>query len=368
VRARFPIGRGLVPLLVLLVVAGGVRAEEVEKRFRFGFAAGGFNNSSDVPSDAANTLIVLAPDDSLVDIYNDPRDDGAVFGTLGIEAAPIGTLYGQYAVNRFVVLEASIGYEKHDVGDIEVQAWFNGDTDFPDVQDFNFHTFNLKAGTMEQIPLQFTALVRFRPKANFNPYVGAGVGYNFVGFTPSDELDQLSRNMDLSVGQQERVSSSFTTNPGIAPIGPPMDLTGATVDARDSFEWHLAGGAELTVARKWALFLDVRWTFGSRGLSIGFNGGEDLGIAVPNFTDYEGTELTTQDFGPVLITSGGLIDGGYLGDPFDPSVNCGGAIPPQSCIFIREPDGQLDKGHYYVQGGTIDYGGVGLQFGVRYTF
>ena len=59
------------------------------------------------------------------------------------------------------------------------------------------------------------------------------------------------------------------------------DLGGATVDARDTFEWHLAGGAELTFKRKWSVFVDLRWTFASRTLHIGFNGGDDLGVPVP---------------------------------------------------------------------------------------
>lgn len=368
-RSRALIGRAVLLAVTLCVAAFPAFAEEVEKKFRFGIAAGGFNHLDAIESDSANQLDVLNPDESLFARFFDPRNDAAVFGKLDIQAAPIGTMYGQYAVNRFFLVEVSVGYQKADVGDAEVQAFFDGDTDFPDVQDFNFRFFRVPVGEIERVPIQLTGLVRFRPKANFNPYLGVGVGYSIIGFEPTDEFNELSRNLDASQGQSMALSSSFPTgSAGLIAFGDVEDLQGATVDARDSFEWHIAGGAELTVKRNWSLFVDLRWTFASRSLSVGFNGAEDLGVSVPNFTDFAGTDLATQAFGGVLINQGGLIDGGRVGDPFDDQVDCSGPLPPASCTFLLEPDGELDTGIYYVQGGNIDYGGVGLQFGFRYSF
>ena len=49
--------------------------------------------------------------------------------------------------------------------------------------------------------MELTALARFRPKAQLSPYIGAGIGYVFVGYKPSSEMNTpLSRNMDASVG------------------------------------------------------------------------------------------------------------------------------------------------------------------------
>ncbi len=40
------------------------------------------------------------------------------------------------------------------------------------------------------------------------------------------------------------------------------------------------------------------------------------------------------------------------------------------CIldFVFEPDGVPDPGAYYAQGGTLDYDGLAVQFGIRFTF
>ena len=119
--------------------------------------------------------------------------------------------------------------------------------------------------------------------------------------------------------------------------------------------------------------MDVRWTFGSRSVNIGFNGGNYLGVPVPQWTDYLGSEAATTHYGPVRITSGGLLDGGSVqlrpaeGEP--PETDC--VLNPQDCEYyfnLAAPDGEIDTGLYYVQGGSFDYGGIALQFGVRYTF
>lgn len=358
----------------MLTASSHALAEEVEKRFRFGFAAGAFNNTDEVPSDSANVLRLLSADESTVeDIYIDPRNDLGAFGKLDLQSGPIGTLYGQYAITRFFIVEASVGYQRADLGDVDVQAQFNIDSDFPDTQSFNFHIYRMQAGTVERVPLQLTGLVRFRPRSQFNPYVGGGIGYTFVGFEPTDEFNQLSRNMDNSLGIQTVLSSAYLGSDSLdTPNVPARELTGATVDAPDTFEWHLATGAEISFKKNWSVFLDLRWTFGSRSVSVGFNDSDSLGVSVPQYTDI----LVTRDrsrtigdllFGAVNVTEGGLIDGGRLvAPPTDPEVNCD--TNPQLCVYSPEPDGELDTGLYYVQGGSFKYGGVGLQFGFRVTF
>ena len=53
-------------------------------------------------------------------------------------------------------------------------------------------------GELERVPIQITALARFRPRASFNPYFGAGIGYSILGFDPDPAFDELSLNMDQS--------------------------------------------------------------------------------------------------------------------------------------------------------------------------
>jgi len=379
---------GVLAVVATVAATGPARAEEIEKKFRIGFALGALNGTDEVNSDSANVLSLVDRDEQLVDRYIDPRNDSAVFNNLKLRPGGIATLYGQYAVNRFFVLEASVGYQKTDLGNVEVQAQFAG-TDVPETQPFLFDFFTVKAGDIERIPLQFTALARFRPRASFNPYVGAGVGYSFIGYTPSDEFNQLSINMDSSRGGFAGVTSAFFGNPEFSTPNASeiRDLGGATVDARDTFEWHVAGGAEYSFRRKWALFIDLRYIFSSREIHVGFDGGADLGIAVPQLVDYVDSPAASASYGAIQITEGGLVDGGQAvivpvaGDG-PPGISCVNEPFLTECVNFcsqfpqrcesrfdpTRPDGQRDVGFYYVQGGDVKLGGISFQIGVRYTF
>jgi hypothetical protein len=80
-------------------------------------------------------------------------------------------------------------------------------------------------------------------------------------------------------------------------------------------------------------------------------------------------------YGPVEINSGGLIDGGRLVPNPDVGTLPPGTTPaqycaeqPSNCRFDAVPDGVVDPGYYYAQGGKLNYGGIGILLGVRFTF
>jgi hypothetical protein len=233
-------------------------------------------------------------------------------------------------VTRTVVLEGSVGYNTNDVGEIEIQELGSG-------------IFRLPAGELTRVPVQFTTLLRFRPHARFNPYFGGGFGYDFIGFEPSNELDQLSLNLDGSTGRQGIVVAD-SRGGGIFVFvrTDPMQLEGATVDANDAWEWHVAGGAEYSVGGRWSLVFDLRYTFSSGSYRLQFNGEDELGISVPQGRADVGSDLATGDYGPIVIFPGGLLD--------------------------LDGDGEVDSGLYYARGGELDYDGIAAQIGFRYTF
>jgi outer membrane protein W len=355
---------------------------------------GGWNPQDEIESDAANVLTLRDRDTlEFTGFYEDPRDDSSAFGNLDVQSGSLGTIGVQYAVNKILVLEGSVGYTKSDIGEVEVQVQFVGNQ--PPIQEvsFNFDTFRVPVGELERIPIQLTAMARLRPRAKFNPYFGAGIGYAIHGFTASDEFNELSLNMDASLGAQLLISDSLFSNPSLStPQTAPQDLTGATVDVRDTFEWHLVAGAELTIKRKWALLLDLRWIDSSRTVSVGFNGGTSLGVSVPQLEDFDDSEIGISPlFGPVQIIQGGLIDGGQLlwlrqegtstgttcDNPSDPNQRliCEFSWVPTDELATNPripagftPDGEPDAGAYYVQGGSVSYDGFSLQIGFRYTF
>lgn len=376
-------GRTLLAIAFVFTLAlAPAFAEDVEKKWRLGVSAGFFNTTDTIESDAANILILEDDANDVVQFYLDPRNDSAVFGNLDVKSGPMVNLHVQYAVTKIFLIEASVGYFKGDLGDVEVQAQF-ANTEVPDTQDFAFQAFRVPVGEVERVPISFSALARFRPRASFNPYVGGGIGYAIVGFETDPAFDTLSENMDASLGRFARVSGSLLGNAQLISTGNPViDLQGARVDATDTFEWHMAGGAEYSFKRKWSAYVDFRWTLASRSVEVGFNGDDYLGAAVPNLRDFETSEIgvgaANGAYGAMNIVSGGLIDGGRTivvpieGAPI--GTNCGNdpnpPTLPTNCtfLFINEPDGELDTGFYYVQGGKVDLDGFSATAGVRFTF
>jgi opacity protein-like surface antigen len=389
--------------VIALIFSLPASAEEVEKKIRVGLSLGQFNTRQSLSSDAANILTIVDADQQFVNYIEDPRNDNAALGELAIRKGDRLTATIQYAINRFFLVEGSAGYQKGDVGAIEMQAEFSG-MEIKPIERHKYTVYNYQAGEMTQVPLQLTAIARFRPKARFNPYVGAGIGYKLIGFTPSSDLNTLSTRLDGLTGGQTRVSPYPATQPQApSSLGP---LIGAKVTADNTFEWHVVGGAEYTLKRKWTIYADLRYETASRSFFLGFNGANSLGIAVPNRQAVKGDEYASGQYGPVLITSGlspsdpnylapnvGLVDGGRR---VNPEVYAGQAAPPGlcsiaeplQCVFLRNvdmtaynekykavegfvpvsADGLLDPGYYYINGGSIRYSGTSLQIGVRYTF
>ena len=347
-----------VAVATLSMICTLAHAEDIEGRWRIGFGVGGFDARDEIESNSANTLVLTDADDVPELFWEDPRNDAAVFNALSIQPAPVFNVSAQYGVNKIFVVEVSAGYMETDVGDIEVQAQFFRDL-FPAIERFNFKVFEINAGKMEMVPLRATMYARFRPKANF------GFGYTFVGFEPSSEFNDLSRNMDLSVGgfaTLQTFPGGFNTPATVA------DLEGARVDASDAWEWHVTGGLEYTVKRKWAVYFDLTWSQSSRSMFIGFNGETSLGVSVPQDRQFLATYTGPTSFGAYQIVAGGLVDGGRLVplDPLLPPETCN--VTPNACEFIFEPDGKVDRGLYYAQGGEFRYDNFTALIGFRHTF
>jgi len=354
---------GFVACAAVLAFGQAARAEDVEKRWRVGLALGLADSGDAVRSDAANFLTITDFDDVPLDFFEDPRDDSAQHLALQIETRTLAMLSAQYAATKMFIVDISGGYSKGDVGDVELQAQFDRVT-IPTEDRFNFAIFKIPAGEIEMVPLNVTAIARFRPRASFNPYIGIGIGYTWVGFTPSAELDDLSRNMDLSLGRFARLDR-FPG--GLVPQGPVLDIEGVEVTVDDSWNWHVSGGIEYTFKRKWATYLDLTYNLASQSMLLAFDPpSPGVGISVPEdrvlFTEPEATGT----YGAVDVVAGGFVDGGRLEPVAGSSADCD--ISPQECEFVFEPDGVPDTGLYYIQSGSLNYDDWVLLIGVRYTF
>ena len=355
-------------MLLVLGVTTVSRAEEVEKRFRIAFGISGYSSNDQVHSSSGNRRTLFEPNGEFHDQIFDPRNDSGALSNFGVEPAYGGTFSASYAFNRMWYLEGSVGYRQGTVGNVEVQAQFQG-VPIPITQSFVFTIFNLDGGTLKQIPVQATGGIRFRPKAAFNPFICLGVGYTFNTYEPSDELNALSVNLDRSTGSFARVSGGAVGGETLQPVGAPTNLSGITVDVPDAPEWHAGGGFEYSFHTKWVVFLDARYTVYSGKFAMRVNGSNELGISVPADRAYITDPGAFGPFGAYAIEEGGLVDGGswvpVAGAPV--GTVC---TPSQtdSCEFSGPADGVLDPGYYYVRAGEVRYDGFSVQLGVKFTF
>lgn len=352
---------------LLLASVSVVRAEEVENKFRLGFSVGAYGTTDSEHSPSANRRALYLPDGQLQDVIYDPRNDSAAIANFSIESQNGVTLSASYAFTRLWYVEGSAGYRRGNVANVEVQAQFDG-APIPNVQQFKFSYFDLDAGTMTQIPVQLTAGIRFRPKATFNPYLYAGVGYSFNSFTPSDELNDLSTSLDQSTGGFAVLQGTARSGESLAGSTSDTNLSGITVDAPSAPEWHFGGGLEFTVHSRIALFLDARYSVYSGEFGLTVNGSDGLGISVPADRAITTDPGAYGPFGAVQIKTGGLLDGGsYEPKVGFPADACAGPSKV-NCELTGPPDGIKDPGFYYVHAGNIRYDGILFQLGVKFTF
>ncbi len=389
---RSPASWLIVTCAIALIVSLPASAEEIEKKFRASLSIGQYDTRAALTSDSANILTLVDAKEQFVTYIEDPRNDNAALGYLGARPANRLVATAQYGLNRFFLIEGSVGYEKGDIGSIEMQAEFFGVFIEP-IERHKYTVYNLQAGTITKIPVQLTGIARFRPKARFNPYLGFGFGYAAVGFDPSNDLDTLSARMDGLVGGQSSLSPYPATLPNPPAEADYAPMSGARASAGNYWEWHLVGGVEYSVKRKWTVYGDVRYENASNSFSLSFNGSDSVGISVPNRQALRTGEIATATYGPMVIPDGGLVDGGLLVNPdtFNSVPVAPGVCSisdPSQCTFLGNqdmadynetnkdypgyvpvtPDGVTDPGYYYVKGGSIRYSGLALQIGVRYAF
>lgn len=332
-------------------------AEEAYKKYRISLTISNFSSTDEIQSDADNVSLFPRPTGGVVQV-NDPRPDTAVQKSAGVRDNVRYDLQGSYGILKWrwaeLTLDSGIGYFKGHLDDLEVNGQYDIDPPNPSRgQATLYHTTFVSVGDVKEIPVQVGATVRFRPKKPLSPYLAAGVGYLFASIDSSSEFDTFSYNVGHSIGAE-----TFATGSGAFSQRAAHRLKAAEVETPDTFEWHLSGGLEYTIAKGLGLYASGAWMFARKKIDITIDGKHKLGQPVPN-----GIRPLQYPVGgmPVIILSqqGGLIDfaSGLAFDDAGGKHHLGGP-----------PDGTPDSGSYFAQGGTLRYSGFRFGFGVRYQF
>jgi hypothetical protein len=211
----------------------------------------------------------------------------------------------------------------------------------------------LDPATLNVYPVSIDVLARFRPTKRFNPYIGAGLGYYIVTQQSTERWRDIQDQLDASfVSYVQKVPGSLELRSleGAGPDGAATDLKRPEIDSPDTLFAELRGGAEWQWRQKTAFFFEAMFSWARDNVEITVDGKPEWGRATPTVLFRDPFDNDAFPYGglPAYITQGGIKkklvneDGQPLGE---------GPWP----------------GEYYLNGGTLDYGGWSFSFGVRFT-
>jgi hypothetical protein len=344
-------------LVIALLVAGAwatspALAEERYKKWIIELAIGGNDPADEVRSNTGNTAFYRDPETDRQSLTDDPRPSPASLEAMSIDASPRIDLRVGYGLLEFgwgeFILDTGIAYIDSRISGMELSyklRYVGGpgipgsdpvDEDGRPTETGLWWVESLPVGELKQIPVSIDGILRFRPTKRMNPYIGLGAGYRFVQFTEDPEFTEWMEFLDDSYGARIKPIGD-----GDFERGTLRDITRTRVEAPDTFFYLLRLGIEWQLSPKWSIFLDTRYEWADKNVTISADGGEELGRSTPNGeTDF-------------LWPSRGA--------PFE--ILFPGANPKG--LQKKYPD---RDGDWYLQGGTLDYGGWNFSVGGRLAF
>ncbi|MBP7146173.1 MAG: hypothetical protein KBD01_01405 [Acidobacteria bacterium] len=367
-------------------------ADEVKGRWRWEFHVGGFDPGDEIPSQAADGMTVFDAD--RWNSVPDPRPDSA-----GLLAARLDTslryeVRASYGLAAWksgeLVLDLGLGRFQSRITNIELSYAL-------DVQDVNYTIFDpiseqrifvpgcesignpnpgqnciffssdagsspgnphyenwryeeITGGELTMYPLSMNVLARFRPTKRFNPYVGGGLGYLFVEFDPSQRWKDVADQLDASIVDHVIHGQGLSGAGSRLLLGKPHDVKRPEISTPDTLYFELRGGAEWQWRPKTALFVETRFNWAQDNIEITADGKSKFGVGTPvlQLDNVSNPAVFPQGGRPAYITRGGL------------RVS---AVDPRTGQRTKGPW----PGEYYLNGGTLDYGGWMFSTGIRFS-
>jgi len=433
-RARLALAAVAGPVLIALA-AGQVRGEDLRQRWYFGANLSYLSTIDDVRNNAAIIFTEQYGDDGIPftgdpneiqgcgqfgsdtfgDPFCDPRPDDLLERDNKIEETFYGMLTAGYGLTSWLNLQADIGYFEGEVGPVDVflrdvipvpSAAADPNTGtitrLVDRQNSNPAEF----GTIREIPITLSGIVRFRKDSPLNPYIGAGLGVVFTDVDVSKDIDVLNQRLaDLRLklaGNEFGKQISDASSTGTLPQEWFVDA-----ELEDAFQWHLNGGVEYFFNDRFSMIFDARYSFINQDIHITLGGIEDQvdfiifpetffrsdgstqifnpGGQPPNTTCAKALENINAGLNPGYTITTWMNYGCNMSDPNagnitpnnNPSVQCpttrdfDGDGLNDRCYnnLTPSPSGQAQpKGTLVVQTGDIDLTAFSVAIGARIHF
>lgn len=443
---------GLGIAFVAIASSSPALAEDVRGKWYFGGGFGFLSTTDDIRSNAA---IIIGPlgDDGIpftgdpneeqsctansASTYCDPRPDDLLSRETSIEETFKVDVSGGYGLTSWLSLQLDFSYFKGDVGPIDtylkdsypcdgltIPGECNVDnasvlTKFQDRE----MVIPVEAGYITEIPVSLSAIARFRKDSPLNPYVGIGFGVIFADMDVSQDVKDLNKRLSklhiLAVENESNKDITPSQDASKAAAGQIPFRNALQVEVNNSFEWHIAAGAEYFLNDRISMVFDARYVFADENLILDLQGEDQVNLVVfteevyrpDGTTRYfvnkaEGPNPLCEDVGwqgigcdPYTRPPGKFVNpsgldwmgainqcppndlqclmdtrnwgqaktcprtGDFDRDPNAPSIDkCWGAVTP-SATGVSQP-----RGDFVVQGGRINLSGFAVGIGVRFHF
>lgn len=298
--------RRLSPLLLAGLAVGAaavtpLRAEDTKGKWQFGFGLSYMATTDYIRSnsDIAIASSVAGEREGLPAVTSvDERPDENMLNEPTVADDFRLDFNASYGLTRWLALEVAAGYLKSDVGNIEFffkDVTINYGGVFPATGSpscgpnrnaacsrYNINTPSspptnsfVPVGELTEIPLQLSALVRFRPESPLDPYVGLGIGYLFTDLQHGDEFARRGEAISNLIVAAE-VGGEYTDNrfpTRLAAPGTPGFSPGAMdAEVSSAFSWHAVGGIDYYVNDHFSVYVDARYTWTDAAVNITVDG------------------------------------------------------------------------------------------------
>jgi outer membrane protein W len=275
-------------------------AEDTKGKWQFGFGISYYSTVDYIRSNADLAISSGVVDENgLPNVGSvDERPDINIMNQASIHDDFKLDFTGSYGVTRWFALEAGVSYMNAPVGNIEFYfANTEQGISAPQDQALNGvkpacgpngaspgdcwdwtpgsptqvknNTF-LPVGTITEIPIHLSGLIRFRPESPLNPYIGLGFGYILTDLKHADEFNKdaaIFSNPNFIVSTADEGEYTINTRSRRENGGIPFNFHPNTLEASvsNTWEWHAIGGVDYHTSEHVAMYVDARyiWTQGS---------------------------------------------------------------------------------------------------------
>ena len=287
---------------VLLLAGSQARGEDLRQRWYFGANLSYLSTIDDVRNNAAIIFTEQYGDDGIpftgdpnelqgcgqfggdtADPFCDPRPDDLLERDNKIEETFYGMLTAGYGLTSWLNLQVDVGYFEGEVGPVDVFLRdvipvTSGavDADSGPLTQLTDRQISEPAefGTIREIPITLSGIVRFRKDSPLNPYIGAGLGVVFTDVDVSQDIDALNERLGslrLKLAGNEfgkQISGSDAS-------GNLPQQWFVEAELEDAFQWHLNGGVEYFFNDRFSMIFDARYSFINQDVTITLGGLED---------------------------------------------------------------------------------------------